>query len=121
VGAFDVAGPFADISQPGGRYGAEWKPLALAPVNVYAKPLDSPHRGGLGGGSYRRYAGTSCASPVLAGAGALYLQRHPRATVRQFAAAVKRAARGDMHTGDVPSAKCGYGKIDFFDLVTKEK
>jgi hypothetical protein len=113
-------GKSGELSQPGGVYGKLYKPLALAPSDLFAaNPLDSPSddKKKRCNGLYAEYGGTSCATPMLAGAVALFLQKHPQATVGQFADAVKASAIVDDTTGAVPNPKCGYGRIDYFRLL----
>jgi hypothetical protein len=121
AGAYsDVGNGVASYTQPGGLYHGEYAPLVLSPTDVIAaNSLDSPQPDDklFDKGRYRRYSGTSCATPMLAGAGALFLEKHPRATVKQFVAAVKAAAVGDELTGPVPSPRCGYGRLDYFRLM----
>lgn len=116
------SGQITDYTQPGGIYFGEWKPLVCAPVRIpAASALDSPapEEERVEGGAYAIYEGTSCGSPVLAGAAALYLQLHPKATASDFKRAVIRSARSDKETGPVPNALVGYGKLDFLKLLQR--
>jgi hypothetical protein len=122
AGACRAGGLMESYSQSGGLYGSEWKPLALVPVHVPAAiPLDMPNlqKTLQHDQWYEEYSGTSCASPVMAGAGVLFLQKYPRATTSDFLATVKRTARASSETGTLPNAKAGYGILHFFDLLTK--
>ncbi len=119
VGAYQwPSGQMTSYSQGGGRLHGEWKPLALAPVGIPATvPLDVTDKPGEP--PYRTYAGTSCASPVFAGAAALYLQKEPRATVEQFVAKVRATSTLDEQTGRSANPACGYGKVNFLRLLTR--
>lgn len=66
------------------------------------------------GGMHLRNGGSSMASPVVAGAAALYLQRCPDAPHTEVIAAIKGAARADDFTGEVPNDRWGRGKLDAF-------
>lgn len=69
------------------------------------------------GGMHVRNGGTSMASPVVAGAVALFLQRCPQATALEIVEAVHANARGDGFTGTVPNNRWGMGKLDAFNTV----
>jgi hypothetical protein len=69
------------------------------------------------GGMHVRNGGTSMASPVVAGAAALYLQRCPDATAEEIIAALHRNARSDGFTGNVPNNRWGMGKLDAFNML----
>jgi subtilisin family serine protease len=69
------------------------------------------------GGMHIRNGGTSMASPVVAGAAALYLQRCPTATAQEIIDAVHRNARMDVFTGEVPNNYWGMGKLDAFNML----
>ena len=69
------------------------------------------------GGMHIRNGGTSMASPVVAGAAALYLQRCPTATAQEIIDAVHRNARMDAFTGAVPNNYWGMGKLDAFNML----
>lgn len=69
------------------------------------------------GGMHLRNGGTSMASPVVAGAAALYLQRCPNASYSEVIAAIKGTARTDAFTGAEPNNRWGFGKLDGFAAV----
>lgn len=69
------------------------------------------------GGMHMRAGGTSMASPVVAGAAALYLQRCPGATTQEVIAAIHRSAVSDQFTGSVPNNRWGMGKLDAFRMM----
>lgn len=69
------------------------------------------------GGKHIRDGGTSQASPVVAGAAALYLQQCPDATAAEVGKAIRSSARRDAFTGMVPGNRWGYGKVDVFNAV----
>lgn len=66
------------------------------------------------GGKHIRDGGTSQASPVVAGAAALYLQQCPNATAAEVVQALRGSARRDGFTASVPNSRWGYGKVDVF-------
>lgn len=72
------------------------------------------------GGMHMRNGGTSIASPVVAGAAALYLQRCPNATAMEVVRAVQANARQDAFTGAVPNNRWGSGKLDVFNTVVNK-
>lgn len=71
-------------------------------------------------GGYHKYGnGTSAASPVVAGAVALYLQKNPNATVSEIKQAVTSCTKQDSFTGSsLPDNSWGYGKLDAFTMLT---
>ena len=69
-------------------------------------------------GWHVRGGGTSAASPVVAGVGAMWLERFPNATWTQFRSAVWYCAKQDTFTGtNLPNADWGYGKIDAWSMM----
>ena len=62
--------------------------------------------------NYRTAAGTSVSAPVVAGAIALYFERHPEATNRDVWRALTESAASDEFTGETPNYDWGYGKLD---------
>lgn len=63
--------------------------------------------------------GTSASSPVVAGIGALWLERFPNATWQEYRAAVWYCAKQDTFTGtSLPDAEWGYGKVDAWNMMT---
>jgi subtilisin family serine protease len=69
---------------------------------------------GISGGPANYYVmqGTSMASPICAGAGALVRQHSPMGTPQQIYDALALNARTDAFTGAVPNATWGQGKLD---------
>lgn len=122
VGACRSDGAKQEYSQSGGRYGNQWKPMVLAPVPApAAMPLDTTiHRSELlHGGFYQEYGGTSCAAPVMAGVGALYLQKNPRAGLQEFVSAIKETVSHSSASGVLPNSGYGYGVVSILDLLGK--
>ncbi len=72
------------------------------------------------GGWHARNGGTSMASPVLAGIGALYLERCKRATYQQFMDDVHSTAYADLFTGTTPNNSYGYGKAHALNTLLEE-
>lgn len=70
------------------------------------------------GGWHVQGGGTSAASPVVAGVGAMWLERFPTATWSEFRSAVWWCAKQDTFTGtNLPNADWGYGKIDAWSMM----
>lgn len=64
------------------------------------------------------FAGTSAASPSVAGLVALYLQKNPTATNIQVKNAITGCARQDYFTGTaLPNVSWGYGKLDGYNAM----
>lgn len=61
--------------------------------------------------------GTSMASPSVAGAAALFLERCASATHHDFRTALTENAMADQFTGALPGMRFGYGKLDVFSLM----
>ncbi len=66
------------------------------------------------GGMHMRNGGTSMASPVVAGAAALYLQKCPQATHVEIRDALHATALSDSFTTATPNTLWGFGKLDAF-------
>ena len=89
--------------------------LAAAPLWVVTNPaynalIDS-------GGYHVANGGTSMASPVVAGIGALYFERCNKAKYEDFMIDIQMSAYTDMYTGVVPNNAYGYGKVHAFELL----
>ncbi|MBK8499531.1 MAG: S8 family serine peptidase [Flavobacteriales bacterium] len=69
-------------------------------------------------GWHMRDGGTSMASPVVAGAVALYLQKCPNADWQQIRQAFIGTATSDALTGAVPNNRFGYGRLHAFNALT---
>lgn len=63
-------------------------------------------------GVHLAWAGTSAASPYVAGVIALMLQKNPTLDEDQVRHILETTARSDSFTGAVPNSGWGYGKID---------
>lgn len=61
--------------------------------------------------------GTSMASPVVAGAAALFFQRCSAADHQDFRTALIENAVADQFTGALPGFRFGHGKLDVFGLL----
>ncbi len=66
------------------------------------------------GGMHRRNGGTSMASPIVAGVGALLLEKCKKMTPLEFKNAITNNAFSDNFTGTLPNNHFGYGKLDGF-------
>ena len=73
------------------------------------------------GGWHIRNGGTSMASPVLAGIGALYLERCSRATYQHYIDDVHSTAYSDLFTGATPNNAYGYGKAHALNTLLEEE
>lgn len=69
------------------------------------------------GGWHSRQNGTSAASPVVAGIAALYLEKCPSASYRDFKHDLINTAEHDSYTGAGPDYGYGYGKIHALNLL----
>lgn len=69
------------------------------------------------GGLHMPNGGTSMSSPVVAGVGALLLEKCPNMSQEEFIQAVTSTAYQDSWTGNVPNYAFGYGKVDGFAAV----
>lgn len=85
-------------------------PLWLLANAGYATVVDS-------GGWHALNGGTSMASPVVSGIGALYLERCGMATYQDFIDDLHATSYSDVHTGTTPNLAYGYGKPDAFELL----
>lgn len=84
--------------------------LALA-VNRQKVSYDTLHQ---------RNGGTSIASPVVAGAVALYLEKRPNAYWYEIKEALIQSAKKDAFTGATANTVYGNGKLDAFSLLQFE-
>ena len=70
------------------------------------------------GGQHVRNGGTSMASPVIAGIGALYLEKCPTSTYQDFIDDLHAATYEDSWTGTTPNYAYGHGKVNGFQMLT---
>ena len=70
------------------------------------------------GGFHNRNGGTSMASPVIAGLGALFFEQCPRANYETFIEAVHGSGTEDGYSGQVPNDRWGNGKVDGFAAIS---
>ena len=72
-------------------------------------------------GTYASSSGTSMASPAVAGAVALYLEKYPKATLdsvrKDFLANTVTDNFTTSH-GDLPNSAWGWGKLDIFKVMS---
>ena len=90
--------------------------LPLNLINYYLThpPLDSTLAIG---GMHRRNGGTSMASPIVAGVGALALEKCHQLTPERFKQALVTTAYSDTFTGQLPNVSFGNGKLDGFNTL----
>lgn len=117
------------FSSAGVRKGNRIKPDICAPGsgvvsamawNVFEQSMqDDPLKVVLGG-RHIIESGTSMASPAVAGAIALYLQKFPEASQSDITNALRSSARSDAFTtsdGELPNVYWGYGKLDVQSML----
>jgi len=69
-------------------------------------------------GFHTRRAGTSFSSPVVAGLGALLLEKCPELTAQEFVGYLHSTSYADQYTGALPNNRWGYGKTDALALLS---
>lgn len=69
------------------------------------------------GALHSRNGGTSMASPLVAGAVALYMEENPDAYWYETKEAIIQSAKKDTFTGPVANTQYGHGKLDGFNLL----
>ena len=69
-------------------------------------------------GFHTRRAGTSFSSPVVAGLGALLLEKCPNITTQDFILYLHETSFSDQYTGVLPNYRWGYGKTDALALLS---
>lgn len=99
ISAFSSRGPTRD-----GR--------AAPDVSAPGQLIVSARASTLGGDTYHALAGTSMASPHVAGAAALMLQADPNLTQQKIKDCLRTTARVDAFTGVTPNTTWGGGKLD---------
>ena len=68
-------------------------------------------------GLHMRNSGTSMASPVVAGTGALFLEHCTRANWQDFKNQLIQTSDQDSFTGNIPNLTYGNGKLNAFELL----
>lgn len=71
-----------------------------------------------GGGWYGRGGATSGSAPIVVGAVALMLESRPCLTGELVRTILRQSAASDEHTGSLPNADWGFGKLDVFEAVS---
>jgi len=77
---------------------------------------NEPHKVAQGGLHFRN-AGSSMASPVVAGIAALFFEQCPQATWEDLKIALFSHSAGDLNTGTLPNERWGHGKADGFGTI----
>ncbi len=111
--------PFGEISRFsswGPRRDGIQKPDLAAPgafiMSAFAAGSSATDQSRDPDGKHVAFAGTSMATPHVAGAVALMLQKNPALTPVQVKTILRETARADQDTGTVPNEAFGYGKLD---------
>jgi len=99
----DIAAPGQHITSAGNR-----RVFSVAPNNDLMETTVFKNDTNF----WMQYSGTSMAAPHVTGIVALMLQANPNLSTEEVAATLKRTARADKFTGDLPNNKWGYGKVD---------
>lgn len=100
-------GRLSDFSSRGPTRDGRQAPTLAAPGEelMSTQPPSPP-------GSFGLNAGTSMASPMVAGTVALILQGHPNATAAAVRGCLEQTSRLDSFTGAAPGNNWGAGKLD---------
>lgn len=88
--------------------------LSAAPLAILADYSTNYPNTVTQGGLHLRYSGSSMASPVVAGIGALYLQKCNQANWSDFKRDLTQTATEDATTGSTPNMAWGYGRANGF-------
>jgi hypothetical protein len=124
----DIPGAIAFTSSIGPTRDGRVKPEIAATGTTILASGDSFHINSLSmspanrekvayGAKHNRNGGTSMASPVVAGAVAMYLEKRPMAGYNEIKQAIRLAAKTDAFTGSVPNDIWGYGKLNAFNSL----
>jgi minor extracellular serine protease Vpr len=130
----DLGSPFtfgmrSFFSSAGIRKGSRIKPDISAPGagvisalawNRYEQSMQSDPLQVVNGGRHIIESGTSMASPAVAGAIALYLQKNPTSSQEEITHSIRSSARQDAFTtsnGELPNVYWGYGKLDVHSML----
>lgn len=114
ISTFSSEGPTADgrlkpeISAPGMLVLSSVNSSYITPEQVYGPRVQDA------AGNYYYYdadAGTSMASPMVAGTIAAWLEAYPELTPEEALIGLKEGALTDTYTGECPNNKAGYGKL----------
>ncbi|WP_455587422.1 S8 family serine peptidase [Bacteroides sp.] len=102
----DITAPGATVVSSFNSYAASY---SVSPEEKVLEMTDNT--------SGRKYAwgianGTSMATPVVTGTLALWLEADPTLTTEKVKDIMLHTAINDRHTGDIPNAKYGVGKLD---------
>lgn len=116
-----TVGNASDFSSEGPTRDGRTKPEIVSPGQFVAcSKLSSIALGNnvVPGEKHIILKGTSYASPVVAGAVALFLEAFPSASYSQIKDHLTNTAQADVFTGNnLPDTKWGYGKLDVLNFV----
>lgn len=97
-----------EISAPGMLVMSSVNTINITPDQVYGPRVQDTD------GKYYYYdadAGTSMASPMVAGTIAAWMEAYPELTPEDALVGLREGAITDSHTGTCPNNKAGYGKL----------
>lgn len=103
-----------DVAAPGDLI------MSAAPLWIIPSLMGQSPSPLMQGGMHMRNGGTSMASPVVAGIGALYLERCNNASFADFKNDLLNGCFDDSYTGTTPNLTWGYGKVHAFNTLSAD-
>jgi len=115
-----IIGQISSFSSMGPSRDGRLKPDVVAPGEVIVAAYSSfltqtPPQNIVQGGKHQKMQGTSMASPHVAGAVALLLEKNPALNYEQVVTILKNTTKKDSYTGTSPNNTYGYGKLDAYN------
>ncbi len=127
VSGTDRTGNISTFSSIGPTRDERQKPDVAAPGQVITAPLSSmvdttgEHYYIVPGQKHWIMSGTSMASPHVAGAIAQLFQAGPSLSSTELKSLLTTTARGDAFAASLPNATWGYGKMDVFRALVRQR